>query len=132
MLGCLCCRPVGSNAAAAPNQQRAAACAPGPASAARAPAAPASTAVTLLPACRLRSRSSAVKLGSESVADMRHISFARLAIEDSNRGLAIQLRCPLLPLQLQLLSGVCVSVIAGSGLQDRLLKGKPVCLLGSD
>ena len=43
--------------------------------------------------CRLRSRSSAVKLGSESVADMRHISFSRLAIADSHRGLAIQLRC---------------------------------------
>lgn len=41
---------------------------------------------------RLRSRSSAVKLGSESVADMRHISFARLSIADSHRALAIQLR----------------------------------------
>ncbi|KAI3429230.1 hypothetical protein D9Q98_005329 [Chlorella vulgaris] len=42
--------------------------------------------------CRLRSRSSAIKLGSESVADMQRISFTRLAIRDSNRGLAIQLR----------------------------------------
>lgn len=41
---------------------------------------------------RLRSRSSAVKLGSESEADMRHISFARLSIADSHRALAIQLR----------------------------------------
>ena len=42
--------------------------------------------------CRLRSRSSAVKLGSESVADMRHIRVARLSIADSHRALAIQLR----------------------------------------
>ncbi|EFN59558.1 hypothetical protein CHLNCDRAFT_8203, partial [Chlorella variabilis] len=42
--------------------------------------------------CRLRSRSSAIKLGSESRADMRHLRFARLAIADSHRGLAIQLR----------------------------------------
>ncbi|GAB4816175.1 hypothetical protein N2152v2_003221 [Parachlorella kessleri] len=42
--------------------------------------------------CSLKSRSSAVKLGSESRADFRDITFQHLQIVDSHRGLAIQLR----------------------------------------
>ncbi|KXZ43270.1 hypothetical protein GPECTOR_96g736 [Gonium pectorale] len=40
----------------------------------------------------LRSRSAAVKLGSESLADMYNITFRHLRVLDSNRGLAVQLR----------------------------------------
>eukprot|EP00887_Chlorella_sp_A99_P003216 scaffold9.g3216.t1 len=42
--------------------------------------------------CRLRSRSAAVKLGSETQADIEHVVFQRLDIAPSHRGLAIQLR----------------------------------------
>ncbi|EFJ52265.1 hypothetical protein VOLCADRAFT_44529, partial [Volvox carteri f. nagariensis] len=42
--------------------------------------------------CTLRSRSAAVKLGSETKADMTNITFSHLKVLDSNRGLAIQLR----------------------------------------
>lgn len=42
--------------------------------------------------CRLRSRSSAVKIGSESRADMSGLHFSNLQIEGSHRGLAVQLR----------------------------------------
>lgn len=41
---------------------------------------------------RLRSRSSAVKLGSESLEDMKDVLFERLLIRDAHRGLAVQLR----------------------------------------
>lgn len=40
----------------------------------------------------LRSRSSAVKLGSESVADFADLAFHDLRVQDSHRGLAVQLR----------------------------------------
>jgi len=42
--------------------------------------------------CRLRSRAAAVKLGSESVADMQDLLFEDLEVWKSHRGLAIQLR----------------------------------------
>ncbi|GIL94141.1 hypothetical protein Vretimale_311 [Volvox reticuliferus] len=42
--------------------------------------------------CTLQSRSAAVKLGSETRADMSNITFSHLKILKSNRGLAIQLR----------------------------------------
>ncbi|PNH05100.1 putative polygalacturonase [Tetrabaena socialis] len=42
--------------------------------------------------CTLRSRSAAVKLGSETRADITDITFEHLQVLDSNRGLAIQLR----------------------------------------
>jgi hypothetical protein len=42
--------------------------------------------------CRLRSRASAVKLGSESSANMSDMVFEDLTVHDSHRGLAIQLR----------------------------------------
>ncbi|GLI64175.1 hypothetical protein VaNZ11_007366, partial [Volvox africanus] len=42
--------------------------------------------------CTLQSRSAAVKLGSETRAEMSNITFSYLKVLDSNRGLAIQLR----------------------------------------
>ncbi|KAL4451432.1 hypothetical protein ABPG77_009504 [Micractinium sp. CCAP 211/92] len=42
--------------------------------------------------CRLRSRSSAVRLGQVARADIRYISFKGLTVEEAARGLAIQLR----------------------------------------
>jgi hypothetical protein len=42
--------------------------------------------------CRLRSSSAAIKLGTESVDDFRRIEVEDCAIEDSNRGISIQLR----------------------------------------
>ncbi|KAL4420640.1 hypothetical protein ABPG75_010296 [Micractinium tetrahymenae] len=42
--------------------------------------------------CRLRSRSSAVRLGQVAQADIRYVSFKGLTIDESARGLAIQLR----------------------------------------
>lgn len=44
--------------------------------------------------CRIVTRSSAVKLGSSSFADFENMTFERLTIRDSNRGLAFQLRDP--------------------------------------
>ena len=41
---------------------------------------------------RLRSRSSAIKIGSESLSNISDIAFERIEIHDSNRGLGIQLR----------------------------------------
>ena len=42
--------------------------------------------------CRLRSASSALKIGSESHGDFRRIEVRRCRIEDSHRGVAIQMR----------------------------------------
>lgn len=44
--------------------------------------------------CRIVTRSSAIKLGSSSFADFENMTFERLTIRDSNRGLAFQLRDP--------------------------------------
>ena len=42
--------------------------------------------------CYLRSRSSAIKIGSETLSNISQISFENIQIHDSNRGLGIQLR----------------------------------------
>ncbi|KAG2489907.1 hypothetical protein HYH03_011546 [Edaphochlamys debaryana] len=42
--------------------------------------------------CELASRSAAVKIGSETRADIAHVSFERITVRSSNRGLALQLR----------------------------------------
>ncbi|KAG2430506.1 hypothetical protein HXX76_010029 [Chlamydomonas incerta] len=53
---------------------------------------PRATEHVLVEGCVLSSRSAAVKLGSESRADMSNITFRGVRVLDSNRGLGIQLR----------------------------------------
>lgn len=42
--------------------------------------------------CRIRSKSSAVKIGSETLYEMGNLSFVNMTIVASHRGLAIQAR----------------------------------------
>jgi hypothetical protein len=44
--------------------------------------------------CTLRSRSAALKIGSESLSDVEHVIFRDIVIRDAHRGLGVQLRDP--------------------------------------